>query len=139
MDINIATPELISVVQSTLSWVEDYAKQLELSRRNTMATAAQTEKERKEIQELSEAFTYTVKVESDGNSFNVSIERVPPYEDNPYANDAARETDIILQSIIGEEISYSISNSEELKSLVVQQIEPQIIREISKTLGGDAS
>ena len=128
-------------IKSQLEWIENYAKNFELSRRASLAAMAKTEKERESIQGLSEAFAYLLNIDwSAGNNFfGISIERVPAKSNNEIENQIIEETSVILNSVLGEEVRYTLSNSEEFQKIVTEQIKPQIIQEIKSVLGGDAS
>ena len=123
MVINFSLPEFATVIHDELRWIEDYAKDFELSRRKVLASAARTEKNKKEIENLSEAFTYILSVDFSGA---VEIERIPGHEKNQIANDVIEETYQILHSVISDEIRYSLSNSSEFKKLISDQLKPQI-------------
>lgn len=129
MVINMST-ELCSVVKRELLWIEQFAKNYELSRRASFISACKTEEAQKEIASASEAFTYVLNVDL-GN--RISLERIPAQDrDVPSVNHIIDETLFLMRGFINDLVQDVLVNSDVFKQEVIKQIEPQIVGEFKE-------
>ncbi len=129
MVINMST-ELCSVVKRELLWIEQFAKNYELSRRASFISACKTEEAQKEIANASEAFAYILNVDL-GN--RISLERIPAKDrDVPSVNHIIDETLFLMRGFINDLVQDVLVNSDVFKREVIKQIEPQIVGEFKE-------
>lgn len=129
MVINMST-ELCSVVKRELLWIEQFAKNYELSRRASFISACKTEEAQKEIASASEAFAYVLNVDL-GN--RISLERIPAQDrDVPSVNHIIDETLFLMRGFINDLVQDVLVNSDVFKQEVIKQIEPQIVGEFKE-------
>lgn len=129
MVINMST-ELCSVVKRELLWIEQFAKNYELSRRASFISACKTEEAQKEIASASEAFAYVLNVDL-GN--RISLERIPAQDrDVPSVNHIIDETLFLMRGFINDLVQDVLVNSDLFKQEVIKQIEPQIVGEFKE-------
>lgn len=133
MDINVLSvmPYFLDSVRSHLYYIEDWAKDTETQRRLVAASSAKKEQDRADILNASTDFSYTVNVNANGSSLDVSLERTPQYEDTQLLNDIAKETHILFESLLPNEIEYALQDcgqeiGEYLKPIVYSYIREKI-------------
>ena len=123
------TDELSAIIKSELLWMEEYAKNYELSRRASASSICKTEAEKKKYETASEDFVYVLEV--DGN--RVQLVRVPPTDQDPTINDIAVETEALMNAHLSDLTHDSIASSDKFKNFIAEHvIKPYIIEKATE-------